>query len=207
MFATTRNQNLISPYRKEHKDVYSRLRIITFSKGQFIPQTADKLWLLKKGAVKTLTGSEVGKTTILGYWGEGDVVGSSLSKVNTYKVQCLNTVEAISVPLEQGSFLFKEISHCIQQTDELLRIIRTEKMHSRLSSLLIWFASKFGSQVLQGTLINIRLTHQELAEIMGATRVTVTRLLNQLEQEEMITRPRRFAIIIKNSGLLESKRQ
>ena len=71
-------------------------------------------------------------------------------------------------------------------------------MHFRLSKLLIWFAQKFGKQVINGVLIDIRITHQDLADIMGSTRVTVTRLLNKLEQERMIIRPCRFTIVIKD---------
>jgi CRP-like cAMP-binding protein len=61
---------------------------------------------------------------------------------------------------------------------------------------LAWLGDKFGRQVKQGKLIELPLTHQELADIMGTTRVTVTRLINQLEQEGIISRPRRHIIIV-----------
>lgn len=176
-----------------------------FDPRDIIPQTNQSLWLLKKGVVKTLTWNETGKTIILGYWGEGDVVGLPLSKVAIYEVQCLNAVEAICLPWEKCSYLFKEITHCVRQTDELLRIVRTEKMSERLGKLLVWLADKFGSQVSQGIAINLRLTHHELADMIGSTRVTVTRLLNQLDKENIIVRPCRFSIIIRDYALLEKK--
>jgi CRP-like cAMP-binding protein len=62
--------------------------------------------------------------------------------------------------------------------------------------LLSWLAKKFGQEVAQGQLIDLRLTHQEIAEIMGTTRVTVTRLLKELETQGIIQRlPRKFIVL------------
>jgi CRP-like cAMP-binding protein len=206
MTVTIRNQSLIFPYEKELNHLHSDVsRVSFFNQGEVIPQKSDRLWLLKKGVVKTLTWNEAGKTIVLGYWGKGELIGSLLSKVDPYEAQCLSLVEAISIPWKNCHYLFKEISYCVRQTDELLRIIRTEKMYHRLAQLLIWLGQKFGSQVSLGILINLRLTHQELADILGSTRVTVTRLLNQLEQKEIIIRPQRFSIIIKDIKLLEDE--
>lgn len=203
MLTMIKNRHYVSDCR-DLKNVHD-LKHRQFDRGDIIPQTNHSLWLLKKGAVKTLTWNETGKTIILGYWGEGDIVGLPLSKVATYEVECLNTVEAICLPGEKCSYLFREITHCVRQTDELLRIVRTEKMSDRLSKLLVWLAQKFGSQVSQGIAIDLRLTHHELADLIGSTRVTVTRLLNQLDREKIIVRPCRFSIIIKDFDLLEKK--
>lgn len=202
MLATVRNQHFAFNQKRLKNDIdFSKWN--KFNKGNIIPQTNNSLWLIKKGVVKTLTWNETGKIVILGYWGEGEVIGLPLSKANPYEAECLKTVEAICIPWEQCSYLFREISYCVRQTDELLRIVRIEKMYKRLTKLLAWLAQKFGSQVLQGVLINLRLTHQELADMIGSTRVTITRLLNQLEKEDIIVRPCRFSIIIKDLNLLQ----
>jgi CRP-like cAMP-binding protein len=49
-------------------------------------------------------------------------------------------------------------------------------------------AKKFGREVAQGILIDLRLTHQEISEAMGITRITVTRLMCRLEEEGIIDR-------------------
>jgi CRP-like cAMP-binding protein len=55
---------------------------------------------------------------------------------------------------------------------------------------------KFGREIEQGQLIDLRLTHQEIAEIIGATRVTVTRLLNEFEKRGIIQRlPQHFILL------------
>ena len=61
---------------------------------------------------------------------------------------------------------------------------------------LTWMAKKFGQQVERGSLIELHLTHQEISEIIGTTRVTVTRLLNAFERQGLIKRfPRKFMVM------------
>ena len=56
-------------------------------------------------------------------------------------------------------------------------------MLERLTQLLHWLAQRFGQPVPQGQLFDPLFTHQQLAEILGISRVTVTRALNRLEQD------------------------
>jgi CRP-like cAMP-binding protein len=75
-------------------------------------------------------------------------------------------------------------------------ILHCRSLDVALLKLLNWLAKKFGRQVEQGQLINLRLTHQEIAEILGTTRVTITRLLNEFEQRGAIKRlPRQFIVL------------
>lgn len=199
------NQSLLFSNNKDFDSLNSISRVSHFERGKIIPQASDRVWLIKRGVVKTLSWNETGKTIILGYWGEGDIIGSLLSKVEPYEAQCVQDVEVVCLSWENCHNLLPAITYCLQQTDALLRIIRIEKMYNRLSQLLVLLGQKFGYKVLSGVLINIRLTHQELADLLGSTRVTVTRLLNQLEQEKIISRPGRFSIIIKDIEWLEKQ--
>ncbi len=88
----------------------------------------------------------------------------------------------------------------IQQTEELLNIIHRKPIPLRLWQFLVWLSQKFGRDVDQGKLIDLRLTHQELAEAIAVTRVSVTRLLQQFELEGVLLQhQRRF--IITSSGM------
>jgi CRP-like cAMP-binding protein len=55
---------------------------------------------------------------------------------------------------------------------------------------------KFGREVAQGLLIDLRLTHQEISEALGITRITVTRLMARLEEEGFIDRSRPQYIVL-----------
>jgi CRP-like cAMP-binding protein len=67
--------------------------------------------------------------------------------------------------------------------------------------LLFWLSRRFGEDKAQGQLIDLRLTHQDLAEFLGTTRVTVTRTLGQLEEQGLTQRLPLGRIILKESEL------
>ncbi|MGK7874736.1 MAG: Crp/Fnr family transcriptional regulator [Xenococcaceae cyanobacterium] len=168
----------------------------SFNRHDTIPLRTDSLWLLKGGVVKTQTWNEEGTAVTLGYWGSGDVVGKPLSQISPYEIKCVTRVEASCISLNHWNCHSDAILRYIQQTEELLYLVRSEPMRQRLLKILIWLARKFGREVEQGQLIELRLTHQELAEVTGTTRVTVTRLLNQFVQEGIISRPCSHSIIV-----------
>lgn len=176
----------------------SNVTIRTFERSETIPLQSNVFWLLQQGIVKTCTWNEEGSAITLGYWGEKDVVGQPLSLVHPYQIECVTGVKALCVPLNQCHSLAESIRRHIQQTEELLYIVRSDRMYQRLRKILIWLAQKFGKEVEIGKLIELRLTHQDLAETIGTTRVTVTKLINQLEQEGIISRPERNAIVLRS---------
>ena len=169
-----------------------------FHRYDVIPLQPNVLWRIERGVVRTLTWSESGTTVMLGYWGSGDVVGQALSRVQPYQIECFTSVEASYVPSHDCDRVLDAIFRHTQQTEELLSIVRQESIYLRLLQLLVWLAQKFGHPVKQGQSIDLRLTHQEMAEVIGTTRVTVTRLLSQFEQSGIIHRCQRH-ILLKSS--------
>lgn len=176
--------------------------IYSFTPQQLIPLKSDIIWLLKGGQVKSFIWNEQGNSITLGYWGSGDVVGKSLSITkDPQQIQCLTPVEAYCIPCQRWYCLAEQICHHARQSQELLAIVRTPKVHDRLQQFLLWLSDKFGYQDRDGKLVDVRLTHQEIAEAIGTTRVTITKLLNQLEEEGLIRRPRRhFILLTSGSG-------
>lgn len=71
-----------------------------FKRGELIPPENSMLWRIERGIVCASTWDEEGKSTTLGYWGIGDIVGYPLSKVQPYHLECLNAVEATIIPFE-----------------------------------------------------------------------------------------------------------
>ncbi|WP_293082025.1 Crp/Fnr family transcriptional regulator [Okeania sp. SIO3B5] len=171
-----------------------------FKRRQLIPLTDVLLWRIDSGVVRTLTKNEEENTITLGFWGPGDIVGQPLFPSYPYQVECLTIVEASILP--RGYFYTQEVmlSH-IQKTQELLRIIHSRKIKLRLLRLLKWLADRFGNQLPDRQILDIRFTHQELADIIGTSRVTVTRLLNQFEKEQKIGWSQNNCLILFNRHL------
>lgn len=66
-----------------------------------------------------------------------------------------------------------------------------------LIKLLAWLSKRFGREVEQGRLIDMRLTHEDIADLLGSTRVTITRILKQLEEDGLIHRLRLHRIVLR----------
>lgn len=164
----------------------------TFAHHDQIPLEPKVLWKIERGIVRTSTWSEDGAITPLGFWGPGDVVGSPLRQVHPYQIECLTSVEATQIPAHLWYQALDAILLHIQQGEELLSIAHSQRVHHRLIQFLTWLGQKFGRPVNGGHLIDLRLTHQEIAESLGTSRVTITRLLNKLEPEGLIWRSRRY---------------
>ncbi|MGB3403360.1 MAG: helix-turn-helix domain-containing protein [Microcoleaceae cyanobacterium] len=63
----------------------------------------------------------------------------------------------------------------IQDAQELHSIVQNSTTDRRLLNFLIWLDQKFGHPIETGIFINLRLTHLEIADAVGTTRVSVTR--------------------------------
>ena len=87
----------------------------------------------------------------------------------------------------------------IQQAEEILNILHRKPVSLRLWQFLVWLSQKFGRDVAQGRLIELGVTHQEMAEVLNTTRVSVTRMLQQFEEEGMLVRHDRRMVLCLNS--------
>lgn len=167
-----------------------------FARRSLLPLAPNYLWQIESGVVRTLTWFEDGTTITLGLWGVGDVVGRMLSKAEPFQIECLTPVEATKLSFEESDRVNQALISSIQQFGEFLEILHCRSVDASLLRLLAWLANKFGQEVERGQLIELRLTHQELAEIVGTTRVTVTRILKEFEQQGIIERlPRKLIVL------------
>ncbi len=166
-----------------------------FARREVIPPQDDILWHIERGVVRTLTWNEHGTTITLGYWGVGDLVGYPFSRVKPYQIECMTSVE---VTLVSSHFWHQDIqalvSH-IQRTEELLSIVHQKPTSLRLWKFLIWLSEKFGRNLDKGRLIDLYVTHQDIAEVLNTTRVTVTRLIQKFEEEGKLLRHKRSIIL------------
>lgn len=167
----------------------------SFNYREQLPPTLDILWRIERGIVRTLTVNEADIVVTLGYWGVGDVVGHSLSRVKPYQIQCLTPVEVSILPPELWFQTVDALIIHIKTVEEFLSIAHQNPLPQRLWQFLVFLDQKFGCDVEQGRLIDLALTHQEIAEAVNATRVTVTRLLQQLESEGLLSRHSRRLIL------------
>jgi Crp-like helix-turn-helix domain len=156
-----------------------------FQRREAIPLNPSTVWQIESGVVRAATWG-MGESLIpLGFWGSGDIIGAPLSRINPYQLDCLTDVTVCILPSDIPYPSEALVSHC-QQMEELLGIMHICSIEQRLLKFLDWFGEKFGEETEKGQLIKVRLTHQEIAEMIGSTRVTVTRSLQKFQAEKLL---------------------
>jgi CRP-like cAMP-binding protein len=158
----------------------------SFRKRSHLPIAPKTIWQIESGVVRSLTWFEDGNCATLGLWSAGDIVGSALTSSIPFQIECLTDVTARVVPKENWYQLTDSMILHMQRSDEFLKILHCRQTELAVMHILNWLAKRFGYEVENGCLIDLRLTHQELSEIIGTTRVTITRILKSFERQGLI---------------------
>ena len=179
--------------------------IETYERGKtiFFPgDPAERVYFLMKGAVKLSRVYEIGEEITVALLRENSVFGV-LSLITGersdrfYHAVAFTPVELLSLPIDQvqpaltenpelAMVMLKGLSSRILQTEMTIETLVHRDMGSRLVSFLLILCRDFGMPSSDGITIDLKLSHQAIAEAIGSTRVTVTRLLGDLRQEGMI---------------------
>jgi CRP-like cAMP-binding protein len=166
-----------------------------FQRRTILPDESDFFWKITAGIVRTITWTEEGEMIVLGIWGKGDIVGSSLSTTRPYEIECLTETIVKPIPYSQLISMTDELLQHIRQNEEFIKIVRSRNIELSIVRLLNWLANRFGKAVKGGHLIDLLLTHQEISEIVGTSRVTATRIVGSLLDRGIIQRHQRHFII------------
>ena len=83
--------------------------------------------------------------------------------------------------------LLAELTSRLRKADERIESLALLDVTGRIAGILLQLTQEKGIPTSDGILIKTRPTHQELANMVGTTRETVTRIFKQLEQKNYIT--------------------
>ncbi|HEU5337052.1 MAG TPA: Crp/Fnr family transcriptional regulator [Terriglobales bacterium] len=179
-------------------------------------QAPRGMYVLCRGRVKLSTTSREGKTLILRIAEPGEVLGLHASvsgkpyelTAETLQASQLNFVKRedfLRFLEEHGDACLRAAQHLSQNCQSAYEMIRslglshsvTEKM-ARL--LLEW--SEQGEGTKDGIRIKLALTHEEIAQLVGTSRETVTRVLSEFRKQQ-IAQLRGSTLLIRNKPALE----
>ena len=88
-----------------------------------------------------------------------------------------------------------QVEERLQEIQGRFREATTVKVEKRLAHTLIRLAAQSGKEIEQGILIGLPLTRQDLAEMSGTTLFTVSRILSQWNDQELVIAGREQVII------------
>jgi CRP-like cAMP-binding protein len=167
---------------------YQRTSLVQLNSGSTVPLLRNHLWLVVRGMVKlgcvTLQGDEL----LLGLAGPNELFGDALAGPEAYEAKtlcdcdllCL-THSALESQPSLGPALFKAVCQRQRQSQSLLALMGYRRVEDRVKGFLELLALDYGVACSHGLRLTPKLTHQEIANALGTTRVTVTRILGQLK--------------------------
>jgi len=184
-----------------------------YLKGEIIffeDNNDENLYILLDGRVKLTMLSPEGKEKAISILQVGDIFGEmSLFDQDTTPItaEVIDDARLVSVPFQDLEEIIRQepevaikIIEALAKRSRLLtsqiRELVFQDAEGRLASLLMRFIEDFGVEVKSGYLIDIVLTHQEIANLMGSSRVTVTKLLNQFIDEGIIKIHKRKIVVM-----------
>lgn len=164
---------------------YSQARVLRFKRRDHLFCEDGGFWRIQSGYIRTFTRGLDGECVPLGFWKTGDIIGQPLAQTYPYEAQCLSEVTAESLGCNY-SFSKEAILAQSRQSSDLLKIVHCAQVEQRLRLLFVWLAQQLGEATPNGFCIQPKLTHQEIADSINSTRVTVTRSIRSLEREGQI---------------------
>ncbi len=91
-----------------------------------------------------------------------------------------------------------------REIEQKLEDLVFKDIPTRLSRQLLKLIEEHGERTAEGVQINFKITHKELADMIGSARENTTSALNLLEREGILDK-RRYRIIIKDEDKLKEK--
>ena len=205
MINMLRKVPLFSSLKDEELDAINRVSFVKkYPKDMMIllaDEEGDTLFIIIKGKVKITSFSENGKEVILSIMTESDFFGDmslldgkprSASVVAMEDAElCLLRRDDFNRLIEQypgiALKLLNELTSRLRRADERIESLALLDVSGRIAGILLQLAEESGKRTPDGgVIIRSRPTHQELANMVGATRETVTRILNEMEHKNYI---------------------
>jgi CRP-like cAMP-binding protein len=183
--------------------LYRERTLHPYTTGQQIPLYPDEWVIVCRGVVQLSTFYPNGNEAVLGFAGPSMPLGSPLTALNPYQATAMTDVDILRLAAseiensqELARGLVKHLIRRLRQTEAMLALSGRRRVEDRLQQLLALLAMELGTSTSEGTRLNVRLTHQNLANAIGTTRVTITRLLNRFREEGWLSFDKQRHLVI-----------
>jgi CRP/FNR family transcriptional regulator len=164
-------------------------------------QPCRGLFVLCSGKAKLTASSRQGRSVIVRVANPGEVLGLSAVVSNSaYEVsaETLGPAEANFLPrdrfirfLQNHAEVSLQVAHCLSTElqrayHQVSRIALAPSARAKLASLLLDWAGQEGPTTDKDVSLQLHMTHEEVGELIGSSRETVTRLLNDFRRRGLI---------------------
>lgn len=215
----------ISPFKEmsssKRKELDATAEMIELSSRQTlytVGSPADKIYLLMTGGLKLIRKGQGRRGYILDFLPPGKLLGLSDALIgNTvsdravamqpsivFAWQFSKFMEAVEASATASKALNKVLANQIKARELQLEEQAVLHLRTKLVKLLHNLAENFGQKIKGGILINLKITHQDMADYFGASRESVTVMLSKFRKQGLIRFDVRKIIIPDMRALLKT---
>jgi CRP-like cAMP-binding protein len=173
------------------------------------------VFFVNGGRVKISKVTRDGKELTLAYRGPGEIFGELVMIDGGPREEMAEAMEnALITELERGEFeklvqkegmigfrLSKVIAQRRREVENKIEQLIFKDVNAKLAELLLRLAAEYGIEDSRGTLVSLKITHQEMANLIGSTRETVSLTLSQFKRKGLIQTDGRKVILADREGL------
>ena len=189
---------------KQLQKDYPSIKEINVSKKTFLYRQGDRcsdVFWIKNGIVKLSHITEAGTEMTMTILGKGSVIGcfwnnsaspeveetvQALGEVNFYRLTLDDFKALMSHQTELAWHIFEEMNARKQKVERKLRTVLTQSVEMRVIATLLELSEIFGIKCTHGYSLEIHLTQQEVADLVGASRSVVSTVLNDFRSRGML---------------------
>lgn len=176
-----------------------------FPQGDEISVLGSGIWQIYRGVVELSRIQPDGSEVISGWITADGIFGNLYASSTLYRAKSLSDVYArcysphdvVRYPSLARQFI-AQFSDRLIKSQQLLAILAVNKVEDRLRHLLLMLKQEIGQPCIDGIRLQVRFTHQHLAEAIHTTRVTITRVLGDFQNQGLIYFDHERHIIIRN---------
>lgn len=173
------------------------------------------VFLVNGGRVKVSKVTRDGKELTLAYRGPGEIFGETCLIDGGPREEMAEAMEnALVTEIQRPEFerllqtqpmlgyrMTKVLAQRRREVESKIENLVFKDVNSKLAELLLRLASEYGVDDSRGTLVALKITHQEMANLIGSTRETVSLTLAQFKRKGLIQTEGRKVIIADREGL------
>ena len=217
------NMHLLSDLpRRLSTKLFASAKLVRLVAGKTLflaGDSGDECYRIVDGLLKVTMVSHSGDERILAFVGRGDIVGelslidglprsASVVAVRDATLSCLSR-SAFETFAKKHPELYKSLVRLLakrlRETDTVVAAGSFLLLKGRVARTMLELAEHFGREVGSGRIvINQKISQSDLAAMAGGTRENVTRVLNDLQREKLVTRQGGY-YCVENKAQLEQK--
>jgi CRP-like cAMP-binding protein len=176
-----------------------------YEPGAEIPVLDSGVWQVDRGIVQLSRLRADGNEAIVGFVTANGTFENSLSSssvvhhataLSDVDIQYYSQQDIAESPM-LAKRLLSDFCDRLEKTQQLLTILTINSIKERLRQLLLMLGQEMGIPSADGVHLQVRFTHQHLANITGVTRVTITQTLKYFHNQGLICLDAKRHIVIK----------